>query len=183
MIVKKAGDTFTNSSAAMLRAEYPGVSFPSTYPDSAINPFGYYQSVSSVKPAYDPATEKLVETRAFVDDVATITWTVTALTAEEITAQEDVQILTETGWAYFEQANNIDALWVAIMEDPVVDDVLKAQTAAARQKEQHLFGDYWTLVQANAEAVTRSRGKTKTASMTRNEWLIAWEEAMPYNDI
>lgn len=68
-----------------LREEYPNVSFPRSYPDSVLANYGVYPVVETIKPSFDPDTERVVEINPTESNgVWMQAWEVQALDSNEL---------------------------------------------------------------------------------------------------
>ena len=74
--------------AVDLRLANPGTSFPAVMPDELLATWNVLPVTPAAPPAHDPAIEDLLEgTPVLIDGTWTQTWTVRALTPEEIEAR------------------------------------------------------------------------------------------------
>lgn len=74
---------------AMLRSEYPNVSFPRVIPDDRLEEHGLFKVAEVEQPAHDPITQNVEEgTPTLLAGVWTQTWNVVAASAEEIAARQ-----------------------------------------------------------------------------------------------
>lgn len=162
-----------------LRQDNPGISFPREPSTTCLNNYGVFEATPTARPAYDELTERLVE--SFTETTPGVweqTWTVTPLTAQEITDRDNARSLTFGQFRFMLAGSGLeDAFKDYLATIKVSNTLLFARIKARLETGDINLGDWLTFV-ANRKAAIEAAAPGVDISETalRNYWTQAEAE-------
>ena len=139
--IEETGGIAIQISLYSFRKQHPNVSFPVEYTPEAYEPYGVFEVVEVVTPAYDPDTQKIVKTFVKTGGIWEQVISVAQLTPAEIIAQDDARVLTRPQFTWWRITTELDDAWAdAYLQTRISAPALYAQIKAEEEKDIFQFG-------------------------------------------